>query len=97
MFLCLWEVEMYMEIEFERLSGGYRFDVLEDASSRVDGSRVWKNDEGVAVLYCENEDAVWNVWRAAGALEEEFREGGATGIGDAAEAVQEEINALFGE
>jgi len=85
-----------MEIEFESLSGGYRFDVLEDASSRVDGSRVWK-DDGVAVLYCENEDAVWNVWRAAGKLEDKFRSDGATGIADAAEAVQDEINELFGE
>jgi hypothetical protein len=42
---------MYMEIEFERLSGGYRFDVLEDASSRVDGSRVWKNDEGCVFVW----------------------------------------------
>lgn len=85
-----------MEIKFENLSGGYRYNVLEDAAFSVDGADVWKNDDSVAVLYCENEDTVRNVCRVAGELEEKFRDDGAKGIADSAEAIQEEINELFG-
>lgn len=84
-----------MELEFDELGQGYRFDILEDAASRVDGARAWK-EGGAGVLYCDNEDAVWNVWRAAGRLEDKFRDDGVESMAEDAVAVQDAIEELFG-
>lgn len=84
-----------MEIEFEQLAGGYRYDVLEDSCSGVDGAFARK-EENAGVLIADNEDAVWNVWRGAQRIEEKAEDAGAKGVADAAVAVQDAIEELFG-
>lgn len=84
-----------MEIEFEQLAGGYRYDVLEDSCSGLDGAYARREDDA-GVLIADNEDAVWNVWRNAKKIEEKAEDDGVQGVVDAAVAVQEAIEELFG-
>lgn len=80
-----------MELEFEKCVGGYRRDVLVDAAERVDGA--WVPEDGV--LHADNEDVVWNVWRALHSIEADARDAGVTSVGDAAEEIALEIEDLF--
>lgn len=77
-----------MELEFEELGYGYRFDILEDAASSVDGARAVKEDE-CGVLYCESEDVVEDVREAAAELEEKFRGDRVESMAEDAVTVQE--------
>lgn len=81
-----------MEIKFYNLSNGYRFDVLEDAVSRVDGVEVQRNGDGVAVVSCMGEDDLREMREAAEDLEEKFEQDEVASIRDAARTVKEDLD-----
>lgn len=82
-----------MELELEKCAGGYRRDVLVDAADRVDGA--WVPEDGI--LHADNEDVVWNVWRALHSIEGDARDAGVTSVAVAAEEIAEELEEMFSE
>lgn len=80
-----------MELELEHCDAGYRKDVLVEAADRVDGA--WVPEDGV--LHADNEDVVWNVWRALHSVAESARDDGVEAVARAADDVADVLEEMF--